>query len=265
MPFPLFGQRFEIVPNWKIALFYILLMPVLLHFGFWQIERAKEKSALEQEYQKRMQESPLPLSELLALPDRAYRRVAVTGYFDAQHLVFIDNKIHQGRVGYEVLSPFILHQPVELEAGGSVDYLWINRGWIDLGGTRAYLPQVSTPERNLTLIANVDLPVGTPFMLASEQMQPGWPKVLQNADIDLLASAYEAAKGIQSAPFLVRLTQIQEGLLQSIWQPINISPAKHLGYAVQWFSMALALTLLYLYVTIKRVKTKDSDEPDTNL
>ena len=34
--------------------------------------------------------------------------------------------------------------------------------------------------------------------------------------------------------------------MQADWQVVNVSPAKHRGYAVQWFSMAAVLALLYL-------------------
>ena len=38
----------------------------------------------------------------------------------------------------------------------------------------------------------------------------------------------------------------QPGVLQYDWSPIpQMGPEKHLGYAVQWFGLAVALTLIY--------------------
>ena len=47
-------------------------------------------------------------------------------------------------------------------------------------------------------------------------------------------------------PYPVRIDPAQPGALSVDWQVINVSPEKHTGYAVQWFSMAAALALIYL-------------------
>jgi cytochrome oxidase assembly protein ShyY1 len=43
----------------------------------------------------------------------------------------------------------------------------------------------------------------------------------------------------------VRIDSGQPGALEVDWQVINVSPAKHHGYAVQWFAMALALAVIF--------------------
>lgn len=262
MSFKFAGGRFEIRPNWKIALFYVLLMPVLLRFGFWQIERAEEKRMLERDYNQRMQAAPISLREVLALEDRAYVRVALSGLFDNDRSVLLDNKIYQGQVGYEVITPFILEAPAVFQpndAPQSVDFVWVNRGWIALGGSREQLPEIPAIGYHRTIIAGVDIPPGEPFVLADEPFRGSWPEVVQKVDVERMSRRYGEEMSLQGAPFMVRLAEGSAGQLQMIWQPINMSPAKHLGYALQWFSMSLALTILYLYVTIKRTKEDDRD------
>ncbi|MCF7980482.1 MAG: SURF1 family protein [Pseudomonadales bacterium] len=255
------GGKFEIVLNWKIALFYIFFMPVLLRFGFWQIERAEEKKQLEQDYNQRMLAQPISLQQAFALKDRAYVRVALTGTFDNQRLVLLDNKIFQGRVGYEVITPFVLASPLTISVGEqalqTIDFLWVNRGWISLGENRKQLPKIPQVESPQRIIVGIDIPAGEPFILADEPYQGVWPEVVQKVDVERMSERYREETSLHGAPFMVRLAQSSPGALQMIWQPINMIPAKHLGYALQWFTMALALTLLYLYVTIKRRKEND--------
>lgn len=263
MSFKLAGYRFELKPNWKITLFYLLLMPVLLRFGFWQIERAEEKRFLEQDYQQRMDAPPKSLVDALNLDDQAYVRILISGHFDNERLFLLDNKIYQGQVGYEVITPFVLETPAFfLDAGQrrKVDVVWVNRGWISLGGSRAQLPEIPPVDYLRTIIATIDIPPGEAFVLANEPFTGNWPEVVQKVDVELMNQRYQDESQLAVAPFMVRLEEGNAGVLQRIWQPINMSPAKHLGYALQWFSMALALTILYLYVTIKRIKEDDTEQ-----
>ena len=53
-------------------------------------------------------------------------------------------------------------------------------------------------------------------------------------------------------PYSVRLDAGQPGALRVDWEPINTQPEKHTGYAVQWFAMAIALVLFWVYSSLKR-------------
>ena len=44
------GKIFEWQPNVKIVVFSLLLFPILIAFGFWQLERAEETRELLQEF-----------------------------------------------------------------------------------------------------------------------------------------------------------------------------------------------------------------------
>jgi len=49
----------------------------------------------------------------------------------------------------------------------------------------------------------------------------------------------------------VRLDALQPGVYVRNWPVISTSPEKHRGYAIQWFTMATVLLLLYLYISTK--------------
>lgn len=236
-------------------------MPLLLVLGYWQLDRAEHKRHLEQKYNDRIRAAPLSLEQATQERDPAYIRVSLNGKFDNQHLFLLDNKIYQGRVGYEVIAPFILDRRVYLEWRGQsnqpVDFVWVNRGWLPLGGSREQLPEVPEVLSDQGIVASIDIPAGESFVLAEEPFRNSWPEVIQSIDQARMAVRFAEDSNYKAAPFMVRLVEGSPGQLQMIWRPINMSPAKHLGYALQWFSMAGALTILYLYVTIKRIKEDD--------
>ena len=54
--------------------------------------------------------------------DLRFHRVVARGYYDARNQVLIGNRVHEGRVGYHVITPLRIE-------GGEVRVL-VNRGWV---------------------------------------------------------------------------------------------------------------------------------------
>src|SRR5687768_2143218 len=61
-------------------------------------------------------------------------RVVVRGQFLHQHTLLLDNRLRQGRPGYEVLTP------LALEDGRT--HVLVNRGWVAAGASRDTPPAV---------------------------------------------------------------------------------------------------------------------------
>jgi cytochrome oxidase assembly protein ShyY1 len=234
--------------DWKLTLLYLLLLPVLVRLGFWQLSKEVEKRELLAVYDSRQQEAPVPLAALdAAADDLQYRQVSFTGYPDNAHVFLLDNRTYKGRVGYEVL------QAVRTDAGAVV---FINRGWAAQGATRADLPVIAPLPEVLELRGSVYVPVGEQAVLGAALMDSGWPKV-----IEVLAPARMhtvAALAGRRVPYTVRVAEGVNGALVRYWPVVNLSPETHRGYAVQWFAMALALTLLYLYYSTRQENPADA-------
>jgi cytochrome oxidase assembly protein ShyY1 len=47
-------------------------------------------------------------------------------------------------------------------------------------------------------------------------------------------------------PYSVRIKAGETGALAVDWKVVNTGPAKHIGYAVQWFAMSAVLALMYV-------------------
>ncbi len=231
------GQR-SFKPNRKMTLLMLVVLPILCGLGFWQLSRMAEKEQILQHLLQQQQLQPVSLQELPEQPEQLRgRQVEITGEFDSERLILIDNRIMAGRVGYEVLALF------KTKTGSQK--LWINRGWIAAGPSRQELPKIEPLPGQVTLIGEVYLPYSAPILLGVNQAEgSGWPKVVQAAEVPMLSALW----GAEIYPYQIRLLPAQPGLLQRPWTTaVAITPEKHLGYAVQWFALAAALLLLYLY------------------
>ena len=230
----------------KLTLLTALLLPLLLSLGFWQLRREQEKLDLQAQYAARQQETPLPLSELTGNEaDLQYRQVRIVGEYDNAHSFLLDNRIHRGQPGYELITPVLTSQ------NGLV---LVNRGWLPQGATRAQLPVPETLSGTVNLMGTVYVPVGRQLVLGSGETSAAWPRVVQTLD----PAAMAAAAGHEERalfPYSVRLADAMPGVLVRDWPVISTTPEKHRGYAVQWFAMAAMLLGLYLYYSTRSETT----------
>ena len=229
------AARLEFDFEWRITLFTLVLLPLLISLGFWQLQRAEEKALLAAVFERQQAQSPAPLASLWQANATAlaYRPVVLEGrYRPGQHFL-LDNRVREGRFGNEVLTVF------ELSSGGLA---LVNRGWLPADASRRELPQVTDITGEVRLTGQVYVSPGEPYLLADEALAETWPKRLQAVEMDKIARSLAG----ELFPYPVRIDRGQAGALVVDWQVVNVSPAKHRGYAVQWFSMAFALALVYL-------------------
>lgn len=227
--------------NRKLTLFTLFALPLLLSLGVWQLDRAAEKRGLEAAFAKQQMLPPSPLSSanLSALPE--HRRVFAQGRFDGDHTWLLDNKQRRGRVGYEVVTPFHLHD------GGVV---LVNRGWLAATGKRENLPAVAEIAGEQTLFAEV-MSVSAHPLLDGASDQLDWPRVIMT--IEPAAMAQHLGQPLPEK--YLRLDDTSPGALVTEWQTVNTSSDKHSGYAFQWFGMALALVIWFVVAHTKVLHT----------
>ncbi|MBT3619724.1 MAG: hypothetical protein HN523_04785, partial [Porticoccaceae bacterium] len=58
-------EKFEWQLNIKIIVFSLVLFPLLIVLGFWQLERAEEKRSIVDEFRLNQQAPPATLEDLL--------------------------------------------------------------------------------------------------------------------------------------------------------------------------------------------------------
>jgi len=235
-------------PNWKLTLFYLLFLPLLVGLGFWQLYRADYKQGLQDLYDQRVVAAPVSLTQLKSTEDVSYHPVKLRGQFDNQHVFLLDNRVYQGRPGYEVISSFELVPKLLLAGWGEVERIWVNRGWVPMQAERYILPTIEPIEGVREIIGQVVLPAET-FVLTEVPLSGQWPEVIQRVELDRMNNRSGLLPGF---PYLLRLAETDPTSFQVNWQPVNTAPQKSLGYAVQWFLMALVLTGLFIWAGFKR-------------
>jgi surfeit locus 1 family protein len=232
--------RLEFSPGRWPTLITILFLGILVSLGFWQLDRAEQKHVLLGQYRGDGSSTRLRLDPgMPASVDLQYQYATASGYYDARRQFLLDNRIYDGRVGYHVLTPFILDD----SSGVAV---LVNRGWIPLVGGREQLPDLPLDTGQRDLLARIRIP-SKAFTLGEEEVRIGWPYRIQQIDTHQLAGEL----GYPLLPFVMLLDDTQEDGFVRDWRPVTFGPERNVGYAVQWFGLALALLILYLAANIR--------------
>lgn len=222
-----------------------LLLPLLIALGFWQLERAGQKEALQEAYRSRQASPPLDL--LAAGEDRnrregmLWRRVHLRGEYLPDKQYLLDNQIEGGEPGYLIFSPFRL--------AGRETVVLVNRGWLPMIGGRSAVPDVPPPEKAEVVEGTAKDPQSTGVFLGgpeAEDLGRGFVRVQQ---LDLEAIARD--NDWRLLPYVVRLDKQPGSGFVREWKAPGFGRETHLGYAFQWFAMAAALLIIYLVVNMK--------------
>jgi len=220
--------RPSLVPT--LAAIALVVLTVLL--GNWQRHRAAEKDALRERYEQAATLPPLVLPGAAIDPDAVrYRAVRASGTYDSAHQVLIDNRVHKGRAGFDVVTPLVL--------GASGRAVLVDRGWVPAAARRSELPEVPVPHGVVTINGRANLP---PRFLDLGQAHPSgvlWP----NLDIAKLAQA----SGLELLPIVVEedASDARDGLVRE-WPQPDLGSERHLSYMMQWYSLAALAVVLWL-------------------
>ena len=231
-----FKLKDQIQENKLLAFFSIFFVIVFVFLGVWQIERAAHKEGLLQAFNSEQESPPIRLTS--QSPD--WSRVFVDGIFDSSRQILIDNQIHKGKVGYKIFTPFRFDDN---------KIVLVDRGWIGQGQSRSDLPQLNILEKKSRIIATVTSPEQG-VLAGSELLTNEWPRVSQTKAVEVIASAFKE-------PILDIVLVLDPGSSQITEfiqiKPFAITPVKHYGYAMQWFTMSIVLLGMFLYA-LKREK-----------
>ncbi|HEY0721512.1 MAG TPA: SURF1 family protein [Gammaproteobacteria bacterium] len=230
------GRRLRFRPALAQSIASVVLFLLLLSLGNWQLHRAGEKQALFAAIDAALHAAAQPVSALQAssLPQRA----SAAGRYE-QLPFLLDNRVRNGRAGYELLAP------LQLADGRAV---LVVLGWLPQGEDRAHLPSVTLPAGTVQLEGLALAPAAPPFALSErEAFASGWPKVVQTAVPAQLARVL----GHSLLP-LVIYPDGSEAALHELDALHAFPPARHRAYAAQWFVMAGVLLLLYLRHGLRR-------------
>lgn len=218
----------------------VILVPLFIGLGLWQLDRAEQKRSLAASLEMR---SKLPKLTLSAhLPDAGeleFRKVSAAGRFIGSKTVLIENRKHRGKSGFHVITP------LQLDAGQIV---LVNRGWIPGQGREVVIPD--TPDSNTALVieGEVSIPQSPALQLdlntTQQEAMPHWPYLtLEN---------YSAWSLLEIQPFMIQQAADDSSGFKRRWPQPKANDAMHIGYAVQWFAFALIVSLIWLRLSIHK-------------
>ena len=237
-------RRFR--PRALPTLAMVVAVVVCVAAGRWQQGRMEAKEALRAQMDAALPMAPIALADRPAgtdWPALRYRPVVAAGTYRAAAQILVDNRVHDGRAGYHVVTPLAL-------PGGRA--VLVNRGWVAQGATRAALPDVPPPAGAVTVTGRVAVP--GPGYLELETAPAAGP-VWQNLD----PVRFAAATGIDVLPIVIEATAApvpDDGLVRD-WPAPDFGIDKHRIYMVQWYAFAALALVLWLALNFRRSPPRD--------
>lgn len=253
-------KNYTFTPKLIPIILAIILVPILVSLGFWQLERANEKRVIDKGVNEAIAKPALELNntDLAILDDEIYRAATITGQFDDKQQYLLDNRTNKGKPGYHVISPFIFEQ--NLENISSKYAVLINRGWISYQGTRDKISNIELDKETKKITGSIKkIPKsivlkhknGTApsnLIFKSEGKQLKGVSLIQSIQMD----RFEENLDYELLPIIIELDKtVDDGFVRE-WQPYFGSIDKHNAYAVQWFAMAVILLFLLLKLNIRK-------------
>jgi surfeit locus 1 family protein len=166
--------------------------------------------------------------------------LAVFGTFEAQHQIFLDNRQENGQPGVHVITP--------LRIEGTDTRILVNRGWVGWSQGRSVLPVVATPAGRVQIIGLATVPSTKKFFLMPDHPD-AQAKLWSRVDMP----RFEKMIGYPLQPVVLQQTggDAPDTLVRH-WAPPDDRVGMHRGYAFQWFGMAAALLLFYLFASFRK-------------
>jgi cytochrome oxidase assembly protein ShyY1 len=225
-------QGFHWQPNKNLLFLSLCLFPLMIALGFWQLDRADEKQRILNRYNANQQASPAGVEALHSRTNLQYRSAWLEGELDAKRRIILDNRVANGKPGYEILEA--------LNVAGMGQMILVNRGWVPASLDRNILPQIEAVEGQVKFRGVLYQSLGGYRLDDGISQVAEWPArvgwITAERAEELFADSF--------FPYQLRLDQDSPGALQTGWPTVSVQPAKHTGYAVQWFAMALVLLIM---------------------
>jgi len=214
------------------------MLALFAWLGAWQGRRAEEKRVLQAAWDARAAEAPVVLTGAVGDPGPLlFRQVRAKGEWLAAKQIFVDNRIHEGRAGFEVVTP--------LAIAGSGAVVLVDRGWIArVDAIYPRHPDVEVP-RGPVQVAGIATRPPARVLELSPQTVAG--DTWQNLSIE----RYAASSGLPLLPVVILADPPGEGLVAAHERP-DAGIAKHIEYRLTWYALAATTLVLWLVLNTRR-------------
>lgn len=234
--------RYRFQPSVFTTLLTVVVVGIFAALSVWQYQRATYKSQVAQAVVEQSAQAPLNLNQTpVDWPTQRFHPATVSGQWEANSTVLLDNIVQHGKAGYHVITPLRL-------ANGQ--HVLVNRGWIDVGADRKVLPAIPTPQGDVQLSGTLDAPRSQPVFLfgtmaADTEGNTRWLYL----DVAHFAQKFDYTL----APYLLlQTTQASDGLRRD-WPTHSNKAGMHIGYSIQWAAFGLMVLIAYFKMNFRKI------------
>lgn len=220
-------------PQWPTTLTLLLLCPLFVRAGVWQLDRAAQKAELAQRVERQQQLPPLAIDATLTT-QALYRPGTARGTLESGDRILLENRKRDGRPGVHLIVP--------LRLPGSDVRLLIDRGWLAYDAPLP--PADAEPTAGYQTRGLIAPPPVPPLRLGSDTL---WGERWPYLDTERLAARH-------------RYPVLPVVLIEDPRQAAEVVAAldrkeksgMHTGYALQWFAFALIAVAGWLGLSLTR-------------
>lgn len=235
-------RRFR--PGLWLTLCALSGIAVLIGLGVWQLQRLAWKEGVIEARRAQLEVSPIALPDPI---ERAavleFRRVRLEGRFRHDREFHLGGRTRKNQVGYHIVTP------LELDDGRS---LLVDRGWVPPEAKDAASRPGSLPEGRVEIEAMLRSGGWKGSALFQPDNDPAgnhwiWldlPAMAELADLERPVTSLYAVALPQPAADAEALPLPTEARVEI--------RNDHLEYALTWFSLAVALAVIYVLVGLRR-------------
>jgi surfeit locus 1 family protein len=215
---------------------------IMFALGNWQLQRAEQKTARLLAVELAIKTAQVDLQQVLRsdIDEMLDMPVNFEGNADTVRYFLLDNKTHNGRVGYQVLVPVLTASGIAIT----------NFGWVAATKSREVLPRILIDDSKESYAGIISLPLNNAMVKETALVDGKWPKVLQQSDLKVIQLHYKQ----KILPFVVLLKAQETSSFVRNWKPVVMAPEKHIAYAVQWYLLAIAALVIFIIAQRKKLK-----------
>jgi surfeit locus 1 family protein len=211
------------------ALFGLVGTGILAWLGVWQLDRADQKAAIITEMEARIFDAPIPLPAAPDAETDRYLPVASAGAFLPEYTLSIASQKDKGP-GFHLISV------LQTDDGRRV---LVDRGFLPEAAARTLDPVAP----QVQIVGNLHWPRD------ADRFTPPYDA---GRNLFFARDVAQLAERLDTEPVLIVLRASDEATPPATPVPVyQVSiPDNHLGYAVQWFLMAIAwagMTVFFLW------------------
>lgn len=233
------GFKYSFTPSLVMTILAIVAITLLNCLGVWQIKRAHEKEKIIATHTKNTYANKPTIWTPQNNSPEQYQMLKITGT-QLKNILLLDNQHYNHQFGYDVIIPLLLDN-------GYV--VLIDKGWI------------AAPSRDKSVLFNIIIKkatqiTGKAYYPAQKSLVLGDILEKINANMTII-EAIDIAKisDFLHKPvysFIIRENANPSEPYIRNWPIVSMPPARHYGYAVQWFALAILVFIIFIGLNLKK-------------